>query len=108
MSLDILRHNFEKQAEELGLVTYSFDDDPGQIHEPHSHGRVDILTISGTAELRLGKEPWLPVCAGEVTVIPAGVEHRAIAGQDGWGYVLACTEDEARNQGFGTPIILDK
>lgn len=102
--LETLRETFEKQArEERGLLTFSVEDEPGTTYPLHAHGRVDILTLTGSAELRLGDNgPWFPVCAGEVTVIEAGEKHQAVAGLDGWSYILACTEEEARTQGLLT------
>ena len=48
----------EKKYRDMGMVTHSVEDQPGEYYEAHRHGEVYLFTLAGRADLRLDDGEW--------------------------------------------------
>jgi mannose-6-phosphate isomerase-like protein (cupin superfamily) len=65
----------------------------------HSHADADelFLVVDGDLRIELRDDPAVELSAGELVVVPAGVEHRPVA--DGEARVLLFEPADTRNTG---------
>ena len=83
-----------------GLFTGVYSDKPGEVSEPHAHAGATLVTLNGSASIRLDQGEWRKVVPGDVTVIEDDQLHAVIAGDRGWKYLFACSQEEAQRQGL--------
>ena len=79
-----------------GLIAERGSDKPGTVYEPHSHEQTHLYTIAGSLDIKAGDRPKQTVKAHQEFVVGGEELHEAVVGPDGWEYVAAWDEDEAK------------
>lgn len=88
-----------KHYKSQGLVTEEGFDKPGVIYTRHFHERTVLFTISGELTITLydnNKSRVVVLKPGDEYVVGERQEHSAVTGKDGWGYIAAWDEEEAK------------
>jgi len=85
---------------EQGLFTSVFSDKPNETSAPHAHAGATLVTLKGSASIRLDEGEWQTVVPGDITVIKDDQLHEVKAGNEGWTYLFACSQQEAKRQGL--------
>lgn len=83
-----------------GLFTNTYSDKPNEVSAPHAHGGATLVTLEGSVEVRLDNGTWQTAAPGDITVIKDNQLHEVKAGNAGWRYLFACSQQEARRQGL--------
>ena len=96
--MDIKR--ITKKYENKGLRTKYIQDKPGKIYKPHSHGKVKLYSIAGSVKIRRDNKEWQTINPGEEIIIKRHQVHEAIVGANGWEYIFAWDENEAKKYGI--------
>ena len=99
-NVEALQARLTSEYADQGLFTGVFEEAPGERSEPHRHEGATLLTLSGSAKVRLGEGDWQVVLPGDVTVIGDEQMHEVEAGENGWRYLFACSKIEAQRQGL--------
>lgn len=82
----------------IGLEVERGFDQADKHYERHSHERTILYTRSGNLVLTLFDTVpprVVDLVPGDEFVIESGVEHEAVVGENGWGYVAAWDPAEA-------------
>lgn len=96
----VLRERLIEEYKERGIFTKVFNDDANEHSVPHAHEGATIVTLTGSAQIRLDEGEWQQVVPGTITTIADDQLHEVITGPDGWGYLFACSQREAQRQGL--------
>lgn len=94
------KEEVEQRYKDQGLETRHITDEPGTVYEPHKHASVRLFTLSGTAVVKLGDEPWQVVEPGQEIIIGDNQLHEAKVGDQPWEYIFAANPEEIKRQGL--------
>lgn len=79
-----LSERFIKELEQEFSSVYEWQDKPGTIYEEHSHkGKVSLYVTDGSITFDFSGEKK-EVVANERFDVPAGTQHSAVVGPEGW------------------------
>lgn len=98
--LQALQERLTVEFTERGLFTGVYSDEPNEESEPHAHAGATLVTLEGSANIRLDGREWRIVIPGDITVIQDDQLHEVKAGNEGWKYLFACSQEEAQRQGL--------
>jgi quercetin dioxygenase-like cupin family protein len=98
--LKALQANLTAHFQEQGLFTGIYSDAPNEASTPHAHASATLLTLEGSAKVRLDEGPWRTIVPGDVVHIKNEQLHEVLAGDKGWKYLFAASQQEARRQGL--------
>lgn len=90
-----------QRYETLGLITEEGSDKPGTLYAPHKHEKTYLWTVDGSIMIKKGVGNWKTYTAGQECVIEDGEIHEAKVGPDGWKYIAAYDEEEAKKYDEG-------
>jgi quercetin dioxygenase-like cupin family protein len=86
----------EGAYQQRGLATEHGTDEAGKRYEPHRHEETHLYTVSGSIDVTLDTQPPITVKPHEELVVGGNQLHEATVGSEGWEYVAAWDEEEAR------------
>lgn len=98
--MPLSKEAIEQQYHDKKLATRHLTDEPGTTYEPHRHSSVYIFTISGSATIKLGDNPWQQVEPGQEIIIENNQLHEAKVGDEPWEYIFATSPEEMKRQGL--------
>ncbi|MEK7059280.1 MAG: AraC family ligand binding domain-containing protein [Patescibacteria group bacterium] len=98
--LKALQEKLTTEFTERGLFTNVYSDEPNDVSEPHAHAGATLVTLEGSASIRLDEGEWHTAVPGDITVIHEDQLHEVRAGETGWRYLFACSQEEAQRQGL--------
>jgi quercetin dioxygenase-like cupin family protein len=90
------REEVEKNYKSKGLDVEYGKDDPGTKYKPHRHEQTFLYTLSGSLKIKLEDDNWVEVRPYQEFIVDAGKLHEAVVGENGWEYVAAWNEEEAK------------
>ena len=90
------REEVEKKYKSKGHEVEYGKDDPGTKYEPHRHEQTFLHTLSGSLKIKLEDSDWIELKPSQEFIVGAGELHEAIVGENGWEYVAAWNEEEAK------------
>lgn len=92
----------EAQAKykQLGLEIRRRIDEPGRVYPPHRHEGVFLLTLKGSAKIKLDDSEWQITKPGDKVRINDDQLHEAVSGPNGWEYLFAASPEEMKRQGL--------
>jgi mannose-6-phosphate isomerase-like protein (cupin superfamily) len=79
-----------------GLVTEHGADEAGKRYELHQHERTHLYTLAGSIVITLGEQSPKTVEPHQEVVVGNNQLHEATVGSDGWEFVAAWDEEEAK------------
>ncbi len=86
----------EKAYKDRGLAVKHVSDEAGKVHEPDRDIKMHFLTLSGSVEVKIDDElpmKWRPF---QELIVSSGQLHEAKVGKNGWEYIVAWDEEEAK------------
>lgn len=89
------RKEAEKKYKSKGLEVEYGKDSPGTKYEPHRHEQTYLYTLSGSLKIKV-EDNWLEIEPHQEFIVGDGKLHEAIVGENGWEYVAAWNEEEAK------------
>jgi quercetin dioxygenase-like cupin family protein len=93
------RNDIERKYQWMGLKTKHVVDPPGEVYEPHHHGKVYLYSLGGSLKIRLEQGEWRSIKPGQELIIERHQLHEAVVGPDGWEYIFAWDPKEAEEYG---------
>ncbi len=82
------------------MFTGIYSDEPNEVSKPHAHAAATLLPLQGSAKVRLDEGPGRSVVPGDIIYIKDDQLHEVIAGNKGWKYLWAASQEEAKRQGL--------
>ncbi len=98
--LKALQERLTAEFIERGLFTNVYSDEPNEVSKPHAHAGATLVTLKGSADIRVGGGEWQTAIPGDITVIQDDQLHEVRAGEAGWKYLFATSREEAERQGL--------
>jgi hypothetical protein len=90
------REEAEKKYKLNDLDVEYGKDDPGTIYEPHRHEQTFLYTLGGSLKIKIENDKWVELTPHQEFIVCDGRLHEAIVGKNGWEYVAAWNEEEAK------------
>jgi hypothetical protein len=78
------------------LATRMITAEAGKVYEPDRDVRMHFLTVSGSAEVKIDNEPPTICKPFHELIIGKDQLHQATVGPEGWEYIVAWNEEEAK------------
>lgn len=90
------REEVEERYKLKGLNVEYGKDEPSTKYEPHRHEQTFLYTLSGSLKIKIEDNKWVELKPHQEFIVGDGKLHEALVGENGWEYVAAWSEEEAK------------